>query len=304
MTFRYQRLAERRRRMWLLVGTAVMFAGGAIGVACSNNNPNNDGGGPDTGTGDTTLDAPKGDTGPGTDGGKESGPPVTCEAGVSGQCDIVAQNCGAGQQCALATAPDGGFVLKCVSAGTGSFPEGTACNTTSQCVGGLECIENRCAKHCCLNDDQACSTSKPENFPGACNLNITLPDNSIAYSVCTYDKPCQPFQIQGCGSGETCLVQDSNGTAKCSTYPNGDAGQAEKTTCSSSNACNDGMGCYGGGDGGFTCQWNCYVKGQGGSYDNQIAADAGAGFGGCPSNETCTPINWGGSLPAWFGLCK
>jgi len=295
------------RRLWLIAASAALFAGGTLGVACSNNGGFGDGGGPDgTSPDGTSRDGSKPDgSGPGDSGGGDV-TPQTCEAGVGGNCDIVLQNCGSGKQCELAQATDGGLELDCVSAGNGIFPEGKACNTTSQCVGGLECIEGRCARHCCNGDDAVCSKSVPEGFAGKCNLNITDQQNSsiVYYSVCTYSQPCQPFQIQGCGGGLTCIIQDSSGTATCSDYPNGDAGLGEKATCSASNACNDGMGCYGLADGGFSCQWNCYVKNQGGPYDSQIAADAGKGYGGCPSNETCQAINWNGALPAWLGLCE
>jgi len=297
------------RRLWLLAATAAMFAGGALGVACSNNNGFNDGGADGSNPGDAMGgDAQHPDGSSPNDGGGADVTPQSCEAGVGGECDIVQQNCASGKQCVLAQV-DGGYQTECVANGNGTLPEGTACDPSGQvkCVSGLECIEKRCARHCCLGDDAVCAKSNPEGFAGKCDLNITDPNNSslILYDVCTYNKPCAPFQIQGCGAGLTCIVSDSNGTADCSEYPNGDAGLAEKATCSSSNACNDGMGCYGAPDGGgYSCQWNCYVKNMGGPYDGQIAADAGAGYGGCPKNETCTPINWGGTLPAWFGLCQ
>lgn len=295
------------RRGWWLLATAALFAGGTLGVACSNNPGNGDGGGPDSG-GDTTTGGDSGKDGQGSEGGGDSGPIVTnCEAGVSGSCNIVAQDCTGGKQCALVQLQDGGFDLECVSGG-GSIPEGYACveNSTAKCVSGLECINGRCSKHCCFGDDQACGTSHPEGFTGKCNLGIQLPNKVTAYTVCTYNKSCAPFQITPCGAGLTCLVEDSNGTADCYAYTNGgDAGLGEHAACNSANECNDGMGCYGALDGGASnCQYNCYNKNQGGPYDNTISADAGAGYGGCPSGETCKLINWsGGSLPTWFGIC-
>jgi hypothetical protein len=293
------------RRAWLLIGTAALFAGGALGVACSTPNPNGGDGGPDSG-GDSTTGTDGGKDGSQTEGGGSDGGLTSCEAGISGSCDIVAQNCGAGKECA-AVQTDAGFVLSCVTNTTGSIPEGAACTpskTGNVCVAGLECISGRCAKHCCLGNDSACGLSQPEHFPGRCNIDVSLVNNGPGvYSVCSYSQGCEPFKIQACAAGQACYVNDSQGTATCTTIDTADAG--EGMGCKYNNDCNkDGMGCYGAPDGGgFTCQWNCYNKGQGGIYDTQIAADAGAGYGGCPSGESCKLINWSGALPTWFGLC-
>jgi hypothetical protein len=292
------------RRGWLLLGAAALFAGGALGVACGPNGGGGDGG-VDSG-GDGTLPGDSGQDGNKPDGGGGDGSVTTCEAGVSGSCDVVAQNCGSGKECGLVQLSDGGFELQCMANATGSIKEGYACTqsgNSNPCVAGLECIEGRCSKHCCFGDNGACDTSHPEGFAGKCNLGLTLPNNVTAYTVCTYNKPCQPFQIQTCGAGLTCLVEDDQGTADCYAYTNGDAGQAEHTACTSNNACNDGMGCYGALDGGASnCQWNCYVPP--GPFDAGITS-LGAGKGGCPQGESCKAIAWqGNSLPTWFGICS
>ena len=291
------------RRMWLLAGTAALVVGGAIGVACSPSGGGNDGG-PDTGTTDAKPDTkPPGDSGPGPDGGP--GPdaaPTTCEAGVTGACDIITQNCGSGKDCAVIQT-DAGYVTQCVQNTTGTIPEGTACTVTgnnNSCVAGLECIQGRCAKHCCLGDDSACGSSKPEGFAGRCDLTVTVDGTNPAYTVCTYSPSCEPFKQQPCAGNQQCIVKDSNGTASCTAPSGADAG--EGVGCQYANDCSkDGMGCYGAPDGGgFTCQWNCYVPP--GPFDAGIATQ-GAGSGGCPTGETCKSINWSGALPTWFGLC-
>jgi hypothetical protein len=297
MTF----LSRRTGRYWLLAATATMFAGGVLGMACSGDNKpgdggpdatNNDGGGPDA----------KGDGGPGNDTGTDA-TPVTCEAGISGACDIIAQNCGAAKDCVVVQA-DGGLMTECVPNTTGTIKEGYACTQTGSnnpCVAGLECIDGRCAKHCCQGDDTACGTSHPENYTGRCNLSVSVDDSGVpAYFACAYSPSCQPFGIQPCATGQECIIQDQNGTSKCSTFSSADAG--EGVTCQYANDCNkDGLGCFGAPDGGFTCQWTCYVPP--GPYDAGITSQ-GAGMGGCPTNESCTQINWGGQLPSWLGLCK
>ncbi len=230
--------------------------------------------------------------------------PTTCEAGISGTCDIVAQNCGSGQECTVVQ-DDAGFSTKCMNNTTGSIKEGYACTpskTGNVCVAGLECISNRCAKHCCLGDDSACGKAVPEGYLGRCDINVSVVTNGPGvYSVCSYSAACEPFKLQPCTSGAACFVSDSQGTSTCT--PLDGKNIAEHQPCSGLNDCvSDGMGCYNSGDGG-TCQWNCYNKGQSGPYDTQIAADAGAGNGGCPSGEKCNLINWSGTLPTWLGIC-
>ncbi len=291
------------RRGWLLIGTATLFAGGLLGVACGPNKPNFDGG--VDGSGDSTTGNDSGQDGAKPDGGGGDGGGGSCEAGLGGSCDIVAQNCGAGKECGVVKLSDGGYDLECITNSTGSIKEGYACTqsgNSNPCVAGLECIAARCSKHCCLGDDSVCGQSHPENNAGHCDLTVTVNGNDPAYSVCTYATSCTPFGIQPCGSSQTCLVKDSNGTSSCSDYASPDGGLPEKATCQYANDCKDGMGCYGNLDGGsgFLCQWNCYVPP--GPFDAGITS-AGAGKGGCPTGESCKPINWSGTLPTWLGIC-
>jgi hypothetical protein len=289
------------RRLGLIAACGLLFASGAVGVACSSN-PADDSSGGDSAV-DSTVDGVSPTEGGKDGGGMDAAPIQQCDASVGGMCNIVAQDCPSGKECAAVKQADGGFLLQCQNTANGNQPEGHSCNpgTNNPCLTGLECIEHRCARHCCLGDDQACGPSNPEGFLGKCDLNVTLDGTSTAYSVCSYNKPCEPFQIEACGPGLTCLVQDMNGTATCSAYSNGgDAGLAEKAKCSFGNDCSDGMGCYGAPDGGgFTCQWNCYIPP--GPFDAGIK-EGGAGKGGCPGSEKCGGAVTG--LPTWFGLCQ
>ncbi len=288
------------RRVWWLAGGVGLLLSGVLGVACSSN-PVDDTVG-DSG-GDSTTEGGGGDSGGGDGGGSDGPTPMTCEAGISGSCDVYLQDCPTGQECTAFKQTDGGYTLKCITNKTGSIKEGYACTPSgsgNNCVAGLECIEHRCARHCCIGDDAICGKAQPEGFTGKCDVNVTVDGTNTAYSVCTYNKPCQPYQIQPCGPGLECLVQDMSGTASCSAYANGgDSGLAEKAPCQYANDCNDGMGCYGTVDAGSKCEWNCYLGG--GPFDAGIK-DAGAGKGGCPGGETCGGGVTG--LPTWFGLCQ
>mgnify|MGYP001555725559 CR=1 FL=1 len=295
------------RRVWLLAGTATMFAGGVLGVACSNNDGGKDGG-PDTGTTDGTTGN---DGGPGTDSGKDGStgkdgsPPTTCEAGVTGECDIITQNCGPGKDC-TAVKTDGGYTTQCTSNTTGNLTEGTACTPSSQnpCVAGLECVatstnNGRCSKHCCFGDDSACGTAKPEGYAGRCDLVLTLDGVNPAYDVCTYSPGCEPFHQQPCATGQECSVKDSQGTASCVGFSGADAG--EGASCQYANDCNaDGLLCLGALDGGAgsTCIWSCYKPP--GPFDAGIA-NLQPGYGGCPNGQTCKVSITG--LPSWMGAC-
>jgi hypothetical protein len=97
-------------------------------------------------------------------------------------------------------------------------------------------------------------------------------------------------------------LKDGNGTAVCIDYASNDGGLAEKAPCQYANDCKDGLICAGNLDGGSgtICQYECYVPP--GPFDAGITSQ-GAGKGGCPSGETCKPINWSGQLPTWLGMC-
>ena len=288
------------KRGWWLGGMALVASGGLV-FACSSNDDNfTDGGGNDSATDSTTDQGQQGN-----DAGKDV-TPMTCEAGVTGSCDIVLQNCGSGSECTAVPLEAGvcNYQLQCKTNSTGSIAEGYACTQTANnpCVAGLECIEGRCARHCCLGDDSVCGTSQPEGFTGKCAVNVSLQYcTGTEYSVCTYAKPCEPFQQAPCGPGLTCLVTDMNGTATCSDYASGgDAGKAYNAPCMYANDCEDGLGCYGSPDGGASsCQWNCYLGG--GPFDAGIEK-LGPGLGGCPNGQTCNEMITG--LPTWFGLCS
>ena len=289
------------RRGWLLLGSAALFAGGLLGVACGPNKNNGDGG-VDSG-GDATQGGDSGQDGSKPDGTTTDGGGGSCEAGIGGNCDIVAQNCGAGKECTVVQT-DGGDQLQCVTNSTGSIKEGYACTpsgSSNPCVAGLECILNRCAKHCCFGDDSACGKSVPEGNTGRCDLTISVGSVQSAYSACTYSAGCQPFQVQPCAVTQTCNIKDSNGTAVCIDYASADGGLPEKSPCKYANDCKDGLICAGNLDGGAPiCQWECYVPP--GPYDAGITS-LGAGKGGCPTGESCKPINWGGTAPTWLGMC-
>ena len=51
-----------------------------------------------------------------------------------------------------------------------------------------------------------------KGISGACDLTLVDPtSNKELYHVCTYRQRCEPFQVEPCKAGETCLVEDKVG---------------------------------------------------------------------------------------------
>lgn len=287
-------------RVPFLVALGTIGAAGLLDIACSTNvnvGPDADSG-PDTSTGS--------EGGPTDSGGKPDAKkiPVCTMNPIKGECDLVSQNCPSGKEC-VSNLPDGGFGTICQDPGTGALAEGEACvnGADNPCVAGLQCQAGRCSKPCCMGDpngSSVCGVTK-EGYIGVCDLNIVDPKNNPLYSVCEYAKPCEPFGVQPCGMGQTCLVKDGVGTAACSDIFG--AGKTVGTPCTAANDCQDGMMCVGSGTN--VCTIMCWNKASKTPppFDGG-ALDGGVGGGGCPAKQTCQAVNWGGALPDWLGTCK
>lgn len=218
--------------------------------------------------------------------------------GLRGSCDLVSQDCPDGGECVARGYADGGIFATCEAPGEGAIQEGDTCTsspTNNPCVAGLECVNNRCSKHCCGGDSTVCGTS-PEGYPGLCDLTITNAQGASLYMLCEYNAPCEPFDLVVCPTGSECLVRDRAGTATCQNVYN-PPGKDENAPCARINECKDGLVCAG------TCQWLCYHAAA-----SSPPFDAGGldltmpGRGGCPTGETCQGTPAG--LPDWAGLCQ
>jgi hypothetical protein len=290
-------------RFLLLSSAAILGGFGAFGLACSSPSPAFT---PDAGNDATTNDSGTNkDSGkdgtPGTDGSLDGG--GGCTSPVTGECDIVAQNCSGGNECVLIDDGKGNTSTKCEPAGTGAIPKGGVCNSGGSgnpCVKGTTCVSGRCAPACCEGQDSLCGNSIPEGFTGQCNLNVVDQANKPLYRACSYNAACKPFKVQPCPTDYTCIVEDQSGTATCSKIFQ-PPGKTEGAACTSKNDCQDGMMCLGNADGGFSCKYTCY-KGGGPYFDGGAVPDAAPGAGGCKSPKTCQ----GGiqQLPTWLGICQ
>lgn len=283
-------------------------------LSCSPSPPAGAHGGDEDSGSDATIREEDAQADAGGDGPALQG---NCEP-VKGPCDLVLQDCPAGQQCALAQ-KGSGYTTTCAPAHpVQHIAKGYPCcppATTSgdPCLPGLECIGNpcvgdagggRCTPHCCTNDDTPCGSS-PEGFEGHCDLNIVDNANTPLYSVCDYAPPCKPLGIVPCPAGDTCLVQDTSGGGKCSQIFNqGAAALKEGQACSFANQCDDGMMCLNGtspdGGSGAVCTYLCYVAGDSPPFDAGALSDKPGG-GGCPKGERCAGAQQ--IFPDWLGVC-
>jgi hypothetical protein len=313
----------RTHRVATLLAFVALVGGAAAFSACSSTS--SQGFAEDAGVDATApFDAPA-DTAP--DRGADAAPPFDAALAVEGgcsaintACDIVVQNCPAGQECASAV--DGGDAgTACIDvAATRHLPKGHACCASAPddpCGPGLHCIgprtdcsgdagaSGRCAPACCADD--VCGTSDPEGFAGRCDLSIVDGKGNERFKVCDYDPPCRPFHLLSCPAKFTCVTQDQYGTSSCigiyaptdgGTIP---TGYTEGMPCSTSNGCADGLACLGAGDAGATCQWLCLEPNANPPFDAGAARDGGPGYGGCPAAEKCQGTVTG--LPLWLLFC-
>jgi hypothetical protein len=253
---------------------------------------------------------------------------------VTGQCDIVTQNCSCGNECNVVQIPDGSFGTVCQpDQTTEHLPKGAACCPSAngvtnpcdpglECNGGLNCAADaaspgaglppgwggsRCTPRCCISSDggsgnAVCGTAGDGGTAGQCSLGISYVNNGPSeYYICTYPQTCEPLGIHPCPSGYGCEVQNAAGTSNCSIVynPNGPSGATSGQACMYENQCADGLVCIGASADASTCAWMCHITGQATPFDAG-ALSAEAGQGGCPSGQTCGGVN---GFPNWLGAC-
>jgi hypothetical protein len=299
------RLLTLRRRGALVVAAFLAADVGIALAACSTSAP--DAAGSDATTESATPLVDGGTDAPTIkpDAASEGGSGGHCSA-AKGACDIVLQDCPPQQEC---TSGNDGVTFCQPVQGTQQLGSGRSCcpnGNGNPCLPGLTCVGSactdggvataRCSPACCTGDDQHCGKSDPEGISGACDLTLVDPTSQKElYQVCTYRQRCQPFQVEPCKSGETCLVEDNAGTASCVTS----AGKGYAQPCTFGNECADGLICLGGGDAGV-CKYACVVPGSINPFDASVQ-NGPPGRGGCPTKESCTGKIQ--DLPDWYRAC-
>lgn len=190
-------------------------------------------------------------------------PPIT-----NGECDLLQQDCPAGQTC---EPTDDGKSTFCYKGGGLKGP-GKPClqvQGIQECQAGLFCIGPNgsafCTRPCCPTDDKPCGG-------GDCNGEVNF-GNVVVY-MCSYSEQCTLFQPGDCQNGTKCqFVYTAQGLSVC-TLPS-DMDQPDGGPCTHVNECPEASICYGN-----TCHYNCKIDGVG----------LAVGQGGCPAGQTCNPV--------------
>lgn len=95
----------------------------------------------------------------------------------------------------------------CSAAGAGE--NGAACQSSSDCAAGFECVGNNgvCRHYCC---DDVC---KADSF---CDIQPATGASGLKVPVCVPVHACSLLSGAGCGPDETCtIVNDNDGTTSC-----------------------------------------------------------------------------------------
>jgi len=233
-------------------------------------------------------------------GSTEDAGPLTCKTHTYstikiGPCDLLAQECPAGQTCKEAKNDNGTWTTGCVTA-NGLKGEGEKCASDEECLAKLTCASGRCAPVCCAATNAPC-------LGGICDLFIQL-DNTMKVNkeVCHYAPACTLLTENACEQGLQCHIEDKlQGLATCiqpSSVPAADLG-----SCSFLNECVDMAHCFKPNK--FSagkCHFYCYV----GQLD---PTSPGPGRGGCPAGQTCqtsadgVALDFITNLPE-IGLCS
>ena len=229
-----------------------------------------------SGTGGTGGASTTATTGAG--GSMEDAGPLTCKLHTystikGGPCDLLAQDCPAGQTCKELKFGNGSWGTQCVIT-NGLKGEGEACVVDEECRAKLTCAVGRCTPVCCGATNEPC-------LGGICNLFIQL-DNAgkVNKQVCHYATACDLFTENACDQGFDCHIEDiKQGLATC-VQPSG-ASAPDLGACHYLNDCADMQQCLGGTPTkSGKCHFYCVL-------DQADPASPAAGLGGCPTGQTC-----------------
>jgi len=230
-------------------------------------------GGSTSDSGSTTSGGGNSNSSSGT-AGDGGGAPYCDGTTLPGECSLAYQDCAPGLHCVVeGTGASARSVCAGPVPGIGQ-EEGFYCGPQVDCLDGLACIADRCAKFCCRGDFESC-------WGGACNIGVDFGDGNVA-TVCTVEHgPCEIFEPGGCGPGD-CHVQD-NGKTVC--MEPSQQQSPEGGPCNALNDCGDGQGCFV-----DICRYYC-----------ELGSGQPVGYGGCLSGQTCTAI---GQLQPPLGMCQ
>lgn len=249
-----------------LLGTTVAFAAlvGSYGCSSDSGSDSSGSGGASGTTSNTTT----------TSTGSGMGSCADMYTSVpKGDCDLIAQDCGDGQACAVVD--DGGAVSKCIPAGAGQKDKGEPCATNAECKGGLSCLADHCAPFCCPGTNEPCGEGK-------CDVNVNFDNDATMFAyACSYSPTCDLF-AGNCADGAECHLSDASACLSVCDKPSG-ADAAEGDPCKYRNDCGDSQVCNTNMPDDGICRFFCNTGNSG----------AEAGKGGCPMGRKCVPVSTG-----------
>jgi hypothetical protein len=289
---------------WVGVTLAIGMAAGAFASCKSQGASSGTGGGKassskssSAGTGGAAGGVGAGGEGGGGGMGADAGPIVCLSAYTNtkkGPCDLLQQNCPAGQTCV--SVQSGAVVTTGCVPSEGLKTAGEPCYSSGECDAKLTCVGSpisKCVAFCC-NDAQA-----EPCHGGLCNTQISLDTSGAYYAyVCSYGMHCTLLTPDACPAGQGCYVEDeAQGLALCDSRS--PTPVPELGACTFLNDCATMQSCYF--PTGFSsgvCLYYCDLTGSG--------TGATPGLGGCPSGEKCQASYQGKAISTGvpnIGLC-
>ncbi len=209
-------------------------------------------------------------------------------------CDLLTQDCPAGQTCSVRATDAGPLETYCIDFGDGTKGLGEACASHGECGAPLRCMMYKCTRPCCTNmEDPICGVA------GDCDYQFSIA-GAKAFMFCTFPPPCTLWAGDCPAAGpETDCHPDNDGQFSCSSPNyNPDAGSTLGQPCSYLNDCQDSQHCiYESGASAGTCRWLCKFDDSGGPSTGTVGGPPGKG--GCDSGKTCKAFN----TPSWLGYC-
>ena len=168
-----------------------------------------------------------------------------CKArdGAGADCDPVQASCVAGLRCAYGcttgdSCPEADLHYRCSEAKT----QGSACDSVTQCQGGLSCLGGVCTKAAALG--QACDPSEYGSCDFAADLSCTDGATCVKNSYVLAGAACNAATATHCSGLGACDGTDghalSEGPGTCN--PPGGEGEA----CSADKLCRQPALCFGG----------------------------------------------------------
>lgn len=186
-------------------------------------------------------------------------------------CDVVAQDCGASEQCTYA-----GAVRGCYP-DDGTQAAGQPCNNGQNCAKGTVCIGEQGSAGVVYSCQRFCRTDAECGAGNACNFPAVFPGGTEVATLCHPAATGCNLLSQTCAGSEACFPVTAT-TGACAAP----GASANGASCASSSACQKGSACVGATVSTLSCRQMCNRDG---------------GVPACTAGECSTPAGF------VFGVC-